>query len=149
MFSVLPDKRKVKRAGFTLIEMLVVMAIFSLIASFVTARTQEVRTDARDTQRKRDLNTLRTAVSIFRDQKDRWPNDLNELKTSDIMNVLPQDPSRDKTYGYSTSSSNADICLVACMEKSNNADSNSVCSTASYSGYISSCDSDKSHYLAL
>jgi prepilin-type N-terminal cleavage/methylation domain-containing protein len=137
--------------GFTLIEMLVVMAILSLIASFVSSRVWDAQKDARDAQRKQDLSVLRSAVSIFRDQKDRWPSSLSELKTSGTMTILPVDPSEGDTYGYATSSSNYDVCLVACMEEAENADSSSVCSSTTFNdpAYIKNCPPDEKHYLTL
>jgi prepilin-type N-terminal cleavage/methylation domain-containing protein len=145
-------KNSKQTLAFTLIELLVVMAIFSLIASFVTSRVYDTRVDARDVQRKRDLSTLRTAVSIFRDQEDRWPSDLSELTTSGNMTALPVDPSEDETYGYATGTVDYDICLVACMEEAENADSSSVCSSNTFSdapSYIQNCPSNERHYLTL
>lgn len=135
--------------GFTLIEMLVVMAIFSLLASVVSTAAFDAQVDARDTQRQRDLNGLRSAVSIYFDQNQEWPTNLNELKTSGIMTTLPEDPTEGETYGYATGTTDFDVCLMACMEDQENAGGSSVCSSASYSGaptYIQNCDSNPDRY---
>jgi len=143
-------QNKESNQAFTLIEMLVVMAIFSLIASFVSSRAWGTQKDARDVQRKRDLSSLRSAVSIFRDQQDRWPNDLQELKSSGIMTVVPVDPSREKTYGYATGTTNYDLCFATCLEESSNVGNPGVCSSTTFDkSYINNCSSSKLHYLTL
>lgn len=150
--SLLSLFNKVTSKGFTLIEMLVVIAIFSLITSFVTSRVWDTQKDARDVQRKRDLSSLRSAVSVFRDQQDGWPSDLQELENTNIMNTLPIDPSREKTYGYATGTTNYDLCFVACLEESSNVGNPNVCSSTTFSDaptYIQNCPSSRRHYLTL
>jgi prepilin-type N-terminal cleavage/methylation domain-containing protein len=136
--------------GFTLIEMLVVMAIFSLIASFVSSRIWDTQKDARDVQRKRDLSSLRSAASVFRDQQGRFPVSLNEIQSNGIVTILPIDPSREKTYGYATGTTNYDLCFAACLEESSNVSNPGVCSSTTFDkSYINSCPSSRLHYLTL
>jgi prepilin-type N-terminal cleavage/methylation domain-containing protein len=51
--------------GFTLIELLVVISIIGILAALGTARYTTAEKNARDTQRKSDLNQYRTALENY------------------------------------------------------------------------------------
>jgi len=141
--------------SFTLGEIILFVAVISLVISFLATKVHSARKDTRDVQRHRDLSSLRSAIGIYRDQNDGWPNDLNDLETAGILQRLPTDPSEDEVYGYTTGKTGFDMCLVACLEDPENADNSSVCSAVDFAefqtapSYIQSCDSENLHYSTL
>ena len=61
------------RKGFTIIELLVVVAIIALIASLVLVQFQVARARARDAQREHDIKTLQTALALYVTNKGTFP----------------------------------------------------------------------------
>lgn len=70
MFTL--NKNRTKK-GFTLIELLVVIAIISILSSVVLASLNEARSKARDARRFSDLENVRIALELYRDDNGRYP----------------------------------------------------------------------------
>lgn len=66
-------KTNVKR-GFTLAEMIVVIAIIALLAVVVIFNVQEGKKKARDAQRLSDLQQIQLALRIYKDTHGRYPD---------------------------------------------------------------------------
>lgn len=58
--------------GFTLIELLVVIAIIGVLASIVIAAVTSSRVKAHDASIKANLNSLKIAIAIYRDDNDNY-----------------------------------------------------------------------------
>lgn len=71
--------RKKLSAGFTLIELLVVISIIGLLSSVVLASLNEARMKARDTQRISDLQQIRLALELYRDDNGAYPAGANTI----------------------------------------------------------------------
>lgn len=71
------DYRKVKsisaRAGFTLVELLVVISIIGLLSSIVLTSVNSARAKARDARRITDLKQLQTAIELYYDANNQYP----------------------------------------------------------------------------
>ena len=65
--------------GFTLIELLVVIAIIGLVASVVLASLNSARKKSRDARRVSDLKEIKLALSIFFDDNQRYPTNVEGL----------------------------------------------------------------------
>ena len=87
-------------SGFTLIEMLGVVAIIGVLAAIVLVSLQNARMNARDAQRLKDMDTVQGALEVyFRDQgsypatsnNGAW-NALNVLVSNGYITQLPNDP---------------------------------------------------------
>ena len=70
-----PTKPQANEAirGFTLIEVLVVIAIISLLSSVVFVSLSQARVKARDSKRVQDLVQLRNALELYYSKNGRYP----------------------------------------------------------------------------
>lgn len=63
-----------QHAGFTLVELLVVLFIIGLLSGLVAVNLATARAEARDNQRRSDLATVATALELYRSQNKSYPN---------------------------------------------------------------------------
>ena len=79
-------------AGFTLIELMVVMAIIAILATIAIPNyTANVR-HAREAVLKEDLHTMRSAIDSYTYDKQKAPQSLDDLVQSGYLHELPRDP---------------------------------------------------------
>ncbi len=83
----IPDKR-----GFTLIEMLVVMAIIGTLLALVSPRYFKSLEHSKETALRQDLSVMREAIGHFHSDLNRYPENLNELVQRRYLRSLPVDP---------------------------------------------------------
>jgi prepilin-type N-terminal cleavage/methylation domain-containing protein len=62
-----------KQKGFTLIELLVVIAIIAILAAVVLVALGNARDQARDSTRKADLNSVMTALELYKTTESTSP----------------------------------------------------------------------------
>ncbi len=84
--------KRPRRQGFTLIELIVVMAIIALLASIVAPRYYRSVDNARDASLRTSLNVMRDAIDKFVADKDRYPDSLDELVKVGYLRQVPVDP---------------------------------------------------------
>ena len=70
-----------KMRGFTLIEMLVVVAIILVLSSVGIFSYNEASKKSRDTDRQSDLRTLQTAIGLYKQKNGRYPAGCNGPNT--------------------------------------------------------------------
>jgi general secretion pathway protein G len=63
------------RAGFTLIEMVVVLVMIGVLAVIVAPKFARARTDTQVTATAEDLHSIIEAIELFRANKGYWPID--------------------------------------------------------------------------
>jgi general secretion pathway protein G len=80
-----------RQKGFTLIELLVVVTIVGILAAVALINVRNAQRKAREAALKDNLYTMRKAIDNFYADKQRLPNDLNEL-VPDYMKRIPKDP---------------------------------------------------------
>ncbi len=66
-------KRHVKRFGFTLVELMVVVSVIGILASIVYANFGSARAASRDDVRKASLEEVRLALELYKAQYGRYP----------------------------------------------------------------------------
>ena len=68
------QKLKKAQAGFTIIELLIVIAIIAILAGLVLNNFQGAQAKARDTQRVTDLNNVHTKLEEYYGDNNGYPN---------------------------------------------------------------------------
>ena len=104
MRKPLTAKRKPKRlpahgsrftaheAGFTLLELLVVMTIIGILAAVAIPALRDSPQRAREAALREDLFTLRSTIDQYHGDKGYYPPDLATLVTDGYLRQIPVDP---------------------------------------------------------
>ena len=88
--------------GFTLIEMLIVVAMIGILAAVAVGRYQQSITRAKEAVLKENLFTMRTSISLYFADKGRYPYDLQALVEDDYLHSMPVDPITDSADTWIT-----------------------------------------------
>ena len=78
--------------GFTLIELIVVMAIVALLASIATPRYLQSLDRAREASLRTSLQVMRHAIAQYAADRGRYPDSLQALVDSRYLRQVPEDP---------------------------------------------------------
>jgi len=101
MVNSRPPRRRAiargRRHGFTLIELIVVMAIVALLVSIAAPRYFRSIERARENTLRTSLNVMRDAIDQFESDKGRYPDSLDELVEARYLRAVPVDPMTDST----------------------------------------------------
>jgi general secretion pathway protein G len=83
-----------KRAlrGFTLIELMVVMAIISVLLAIALPIYQKSIVRAKESVLRNNLFTLRTMIDEYTIDKQKAPDSLQDLVSEGYLRQIPQDP---------------------------------------------------------
>ena len=81
--------------GFTLIELIVVMAIVALLVSIAAPRYFRSIERAREGTLRTSLNVMRDAIDQFDADRGRYPESLDELVETHYLRAVPVDPMTD------------------------------------------------------
>ena len=84
--------RKKSALGFTLIEMVIVIAIISILLSMAVANYSASIQRARDATMKQNLFTMRQMIQEFTLDKQRAPQSLEEISEAGYIKEIPADP---------------------------------------------------------
>ncbi len=87
-----PGGRLFKARGFTLIELIVVMAIVALLVSVAAPRYFASLESARENSMRTSLQVMRHALDQFAADRGRYPESLAELVQARYLRSLPEDP---------------------------------------------------------
>jgi general secretion pathway protein G len=81
-----------RTAGFTLIEVLIVMVIITTLAGLGLAMYSNSVTRAREAVLSQQLFEMREAIDRYYADKNRWPPSLDALVTDKYIRAIPVDP---------------------------------------------------------
>ncbi|MET0383530.1 MAG: prepilin-type N-terminal cleavage/methylation domain-containing protein [Burkholderiaceae bacterium] len=86
------NERVSMSVGFTIIELMVVLACIGLLLSIAAPRYVQHVDHAREVTLRQDLQNVRTAIDQFKADQGRFPRNLDELATRRYLNAVPVDP---------------------------------------------------------
>lgn len=81
-----------RQRGFTMIELLVTLAILGLIVSIAAPRYFSNMDKAKEDVLREDLYVLRDALDKFYSDRNRYPDSLDMLVTERYLRKIPIDP---------------------------------------------------------
>ena len=108
------------RKAFTLIELLIVIAIIALLTALSLFALQEARKSARDTKRKADLETIRGALEMYRSDCSVYPDPDGDHVPSSIVGcngevyiqTTPTDSTSPRAYYYGLAGLTYELCAA-------------------------------------
>jgi general secretion pathway protein G len=101
---VITSSSKIKKSdsesGYTLIELLIVLAIVSLLVSIVLPQYRYAQQKAREAVLRENLTRMREVIDQYFSDKQKYPESLETLVSEGYFRRLPYDPitRSDKTW---------------------------------------------------
>jgi len=89
--------RRVALRAFTLVELIIVLAILALLLTIAVPRYFAHIERTKEATLKQDLAVMRDAIDKFHGDRGRYPESLEELVTLRYMRSVPVDPITDST----------------------------------------------------
>lgn len=128
------------RRGFTIIELLVVVAIIGILATIIVPSMDGARKKGRDSTRISDIKGLQLGLEVyFESGNNTYPATLSVLAPSYIPTV-PKDPSTGLNYYYAQTNGGDGYHLGALLEVFNETLSNdSDATTTNFGGASTDC----------
>lgn len=81
-----------RSAGYTLIELIIVMAIISILVAVAVPIYQKSIIRAKESVLKSNITTLRTVIDEYTFDKKKAPQQLEDLVTAGYLRAVPMDP---------------------------------------------------------
>ena len=81
-----------KQSGFTLIEMIIVIAIMGILVSVAVPVYRMHLLHANEAVLKEDLYTMRNAIDQYTQDKGKAPQALDDLVSAGYIHAIPKDP---------------------------------------------------------
>ena len=94
-------------AGFTLVELMIVMAIIGVLLTVAIPSYLGAVRQAREAVLKEDLHTMRSAIDSYTADKQKAPQSLDDLVNEGYLREIPTDPMTRAKDSWQTSTSDA------------------------------------------
>ncbi len=138
-FAFHNNSMKSSAKGFTLVELLIVIAIIGLMTAILFGSTSSSRARGRDDRRVTDVKQIQLALALYLDVNRQYPSGgdasvLSVLVTDKYLPVLPVDPQTGAAYEYMTEVGSRRYCLGATLEDPTRMPSDNVTCTSKASG---------------
>ena len=129
------------KKGFTLVELLVVIAIIGILSTLSVVSLNSARAKSRDARRLSDIKQIRTALDMYYDSNSTYPANCNSLGSTTscmcltsngwtttaactnpsagtiiFMQKVPSDPLATGSYNYTPTSSNSSYYITYTLE---------------------------------
>lgn len=98
MNSLTTALRRARQAGFTLIELMVVLVIIGVLAALIVPNVLDRADDARATAARTDVNNLMQALKLYRLDNQRYPTTEQGLQALVARPATPPVPANWKPY---------------------------------------------------
>ena len=121
-----------RRKGFSIIELIVVIAVIGILATIIIILVSSARTRGRDARRERDAHEIRTALGLYASDHDDYPTSNNPypititgqddisqaLVSSKNISVMPTDPNGQppNVYTYTAENNGNSYVFRYCYE---------------------------------
>ena len=96
-----------KNAGFTLVELMIVMAIVGVLAVVAIPSYVGAVRQAREAVLKEDLHVMRSAIDSYTADKQKAPQSLDDLVNEGYLRKIPVDPMTRAADSWQTTTSDA------------------------------------------
>lgn len=80
------------RSGFTLLELIIVVAVIGILATIAMPALKDVPRRAAEAVLKSDLRTFRDVIDQFHGDKGHYPATLDALVEAGYLRAIPRDP---------------------------------------------------------
>ncbi len=148
-----------QKKGFTLVEILLVVAIIGILASIVLISLGPIQRQGRDARRLSDLRSIQSALELYYNKCGYYPGAaaptlpcpawVNPASWGDMataltgsslgINQIPNDPTSGRTYGYLASGNGSSYILAAQLEDVNNPALSQSASAGTAVGSVGTC----------
>lgn len=81
-----------RQSGFTLVELMIVVAIIGILATVAIPSYRQSVVKAREAVLRQDLFTIRDLLDQYRADKGKYPATLKDLVTATYLRAVPVDP---------------------------------------------------------
>jgi general secretion pathway protein G len=85
-------RRQNQEAGFTLMELMIVMMIIGILTTLAIPSFKAAIKSAQEAVLKEDLRVMRTAIDSYTMDKQKAPQSLDDLVQEGYLKVIPEDP---------------------------------------------------------
>jgi general secretion pathway protein G len=100
-------KQRQHESGFTLLELMIVMAIILILTAIAVPAYEGAIRQAREAVLKEDLHTMRAAIDSFTADKQKAPQTLDDLVQDGYLRAIPEDPMTHSKDTWVTDTSDA------------------------------------------
>lgn len=84
--------REIRERGFSLLELIVVMAVIGILVVYALPAYEDATTRAKEAVLKEDLVRLRDALEQYMTDKGLYPESLDDLVSEGYLRSIPVDP---------------------------------------------------------